>query len=255
MKKIAGFGWSKVCTLGMSCLARYTTVKDKLYFGDGKHRFYLERCCGNECEGTICSKCQVKNQVKVQDCRTFDHGIISGPYPANSQLYDSPYYHAAVAKYGLPNDADLERAREAQRMARGGTKPVSDPTPVSKITVAETFVAKAPKVKKEPSEPKPKAKRQPKQVITPVLQAPVEETKPVVKIPDAPMESMDDPLPVTGVIKVTLKPFKVGAAIYWRDSEREKLYKKEGTKRGAYVGRWDYQNQSIVRDAPDSDAD
>lgn len=253
----------------MPCVARYTTVKDKIYFGDGKHRFYLERCCGAQCEGTICPKCQVKNQIKVQDCRTFDHGVIGGPYPAKSQLFDSPYYHAAVVKYGPPNAADLERAREAQRMARGGTKVVEKPTltsrteaPVASVKVPEVPVAKTPKpkvkkerVKKEPSEPTPKVKRQPKQIAAPTLQAPVEETKPVVKIPDAPMESMDDPLPVTEVIKVTLKPFKIGTATYWRDGEREKLYKKEGNKRGAYVGRWDSQSQSIVRDAPDSDAD
>lgn len=239
----------------MPCLARYTTVKDKLYFGDGKHRFYMERCCGAPTEGT-CPKCLVKNQIKVQDCRTFDHGVVDGPYPAKSQLYDSPYYHAGVAKYGAPNATDLEKAIEAQRMARGGKKPVESAPEPNQVEAKKKMVADKPKPKKEKTEgEKPKPKSRAKKEVVPVLVPPVEEAKPLVKLPDAPMESMDDPLPVTEVIKVVLKPFTIGQTTYWRDGEREKLYKKEGGKKGPYVGRWDHFTQSIIRDAPDSDSD
>jgi len=164
-----------------------------------------------------------------------------------------------VVKYGPPNATDLEKAIEAQRMARGGKKPVES-TPEPKQVEAKKEIAAKPKPKPKPKKEKtegekPKPKPRAKKEVVPVLVTPVEEAKPLMKLPDAPIESMDDPLRVIEVVKVVLRPFTVGQTTYWRDGEREKLYKKEGGKKGPYVGRWDHSTQSIIRDAPDSDSD
>jgi len=246
-----------------TCLARYTTLTDKLYFGDGKHRFYIERCCGATCEGQVCPKCSVKNQVKVQDCRTFDHGFVGGVYPAKSQMYDSPYYHASVLKYGAPTETDLEKAMEAKRKAQGGTASISVPAPViapppeqkkprgRPKSSANALVEAAPEQKK-PRAPRKKVEEKPQQIVAKPAANPVVHTLPQ----EGMVESMDDPLVVRDVIRIVLKPFTHGSSKYWRDSDREKLYSctKDG-KKGGYVGRWDSSNNCIVKDAYDSDED
>ena len=266
-----------------TCLARYTTVADKLYFGDGKHRFYMERCCGAACEGTVCIKCSIKNQVKTQDVRTFDHGFVGEAYPAKSQLFDSPYYHAGVLKFGAPTQEDLERAMEAKRKAQGGTATatVTTATPVAPVpkprgrpkSSAKALSEAVPEASNDVTsrtkvlaENKPKKEAKPKKEVVPkpkqtnkaeVVIAKPQEAAIVHILPQEGMvETMDEPLVVREVIRIVLKPFTHGSTKYWRDSDREKLYSctKDG-KRGSYVGRWDSVNQCIVKDAYDSDED
>ena len=53
---------------------------------------------------------------------------------------------------------------------------------------------------------------------------------------------------------IKLVPFEVGAATYFRDMKKNKLYKKIKEKGiGAYIGRWNPDTDSIVTDIPDSD--
>jgi hypothetical protein len=53
---------------------------------------------------------------------------------------------------------------------------------------------------------------------------------------------------------IKLSVFEVGQATYFRDSVKNKLYKKIKDKGiGAYVGRWNPDTDSIVTDIPDSD--
>ncbi len=210
----------------------------KIYFGDGKHRFYMELYCGNSCEDKVCIKCSVKNQTKVQDCRTFDHGHVDGPYPDKSQLYDSPYYHKYVEKYGPPNAEDLEKAMEAQKRARA-KKPPADPS--------------------EPKE-KEKTKAKPRRKATkdePVCVEPAKE-QPITQIPTMVTfaETTDEPMEVSEVVTIVLKKFQHKGKTYWRDAEREKLYTCTASgARGGYVGRWDSTANAVDTDAPDSDAD
>jgi hypothetical protein len=207
----------------------------------------------------MCARCSQKKKTPLHYNKSYDHGLVDGPYLEGSQLFDTPYYHWAVEKFGPPNPVDVQKAMEAQRVARGGAN--VEPKVVEKVK-PKVVRAKPPKEEQKESpveKPKkktgPKPKTATKKEAVPAIVAPVEEAKPLTKLPEAPMESMDDPLPVIEVIKVVLKPFTVGQTTYWRDGEREKLYKKEGGKKGPYVGRWDHFTQSIVRDAPDSDSD
>ncbi len=53
---------------------------------------------------------------------------------------------------------------------------------------------------------------------------------------------------------IKLVPFEIGAATYFRDIKKNKLYKKIKEKGiGAYVGRWNPDTDSIMSDIPDSD--
>ena len=53
---------------------------------------------------------------------------------------------------------------------------------------------------------------------------------------------------------IKLVPFEVGNATYFRDTTKNKLYKKIKEKGiGAYIGRWNPDTDCIVSDIPDSD--
>ena len=53
---------------------------------------------------------------------------------------------------------------------------------------------------------------------------------------------------------VKLAVFEVGQATYFRDSVKNKLYKKIKERGiGAYIGRWNPDTDSIIADIPDSD--
>lgn len=269
----------------MWCQKRITYPSLAVKFGDGKHRFYLESVCAATIgEGQkLCNECLNKvAQTKTQDSHTFPHGIVSGPYSRESHMYDSDWYKQHLATYGAPADAIVEVAMQAQGLARSG-KGIRKPEDASAVAVKMVPAApvesekpkgegsgKKPKggrkpkeetekkEKKEKKEPKPKALKKTLKVPDP---EPVVEAKnvlvPIQQVPlEAPVETMDDPISVSDIIQVILRPFSHGTGKYWRDGERDKLYKRTTDgKRGPYVGRWCSQTQSIVSDAPDSDQD
>lgn len=54
---------------------------------------------------------------------------------------------------------------------------------------------------------------------------------------------------------VRLTPFETNGTTYFRDSNKNKLYRKLKNKIGDYVGRWNPDNEKIYNDVPDSDAE
>jgi hypothetical protein len=261
----------------MWCKKRITNQDLLVRFGDGKHRFYLESVCAEPTvEGNLCAYClRVVAQTKTQDVKTFPHGLVTGEYAPDSHIFDSPWYHKKVKAYGEPLKQDVDLAMEAQTRAKAGRKTktvknltdgettAAEPEKAVAVVAPETTVAKPrgrkPKTVTEGAEEKPKKPRAKKAIIEePKQEAVKEDTNVVTAIPAevTHVESMDDPIVVREIIKVCLKPFSHDGSNYWRDVEREKLYKrsKDG-KRGDYVGRWDSVRQRLVREAPDSDAD
>ncbi len=246
------------------CQKRITSQDLLVRFGDGKHRFYLESVCGARIhEGRLCDHCKaVVAQTRTQDVRTFAHGYVTGEYTKESHIYDSPWYHAKVKAYGAPTAEVLELAMEAQKRAKGGrkTKTVADLMTAPTAAVAESVPAspkKEPATKKAPRKSKKEVAPEP---VVSVLQQLAEPPKEqiITRVPSGTVlaETMDTPLEVEEVVRITLRPFTHNSVQYWRDGQREKLYRrtKEGGK-GEYVGRWDSDAREIVRDAPDSDAD
>lgn len=256
----------------MWCQKRITYPALAVKFGDDKHRFYLESVCAGAITNgeKLCNECLNKAiQTKTQDNHTFPHGLVSGPYPKESHIYDSEWYKAKVATYGPPTSEDLDLAMQAQTLARAGKgirKPEDAAVAQKPVVVVEPVAApEKPKgvrsgEKKEAA--KPRKPRMKKEVVAPppVAAVAVEEKNalvPIQKVPlNAPVETMDEPIPVSDVIQIILRPFSHNNVRYWRDGERDKVYKRmTDGKRGPYVGRWCSQTQSIVSDAPDSDQD
>ena len=243
-----------------NCKARYTTYDHRLYFADGKHRFFMELCCGQafEGEGEMCVRCSQKKPTPLHYNKSYDHGVIDGPYLKGSQLYDTPYYHWAVAKFGEPKPSDVEKAMEAQRRAKAAVS--GGPVPTQETPKPKKPKEKTEKPKKEPSEKPAKQPRAKSKKVAETVVSPEPETKAtaVTQIPAMVTfaESTDEPMQVSEVVQILLKRFQHKGKTYWRDSEREKLYTCTAAgKRGGYVGRWDSTAQTIDTDAPDSDLD
>ena len=53
------------------------------------------------------------------------------------------------------------------------------------------------------------------------------------------VESMDEPIQVESIININLRPFTHNGITYWRDSDREKIYKRQTNGKLDYIGRWD----------------
>ena len=247
------------------CQKRITNQALLARFGDGKHRFYLESVCGTRVhEGKLCDHCKgVVPQTRTQDVGTFPHGYVCSEYTKESHIYDSPWYHAKVKAYGSPTPEVLELAMEAQKRAKGGrkTKTVADLITIPGVAVAAESAPASPK--KEPvskKAPRKSKKTEAEAPVVSVLQQLAELPKEqiITRVPSGTVlaETMDTPLEVEEVVRIMLRPFTHNSVQYWRDGQREKLYRrtKEGGK-GEYVGRWDSDVREIVRDAPDSDAD
>jgi hypothetical protein len=269
------------------CTKRITSPKLLMRFGDGKHRFFLESVCGETCEDTEewCEECRtLPVQMVNQDVTTYPHGNVDGPYTPNSKIYGSPYYMKNVKVYGEPLAEDLAFAMEAQKRARAGrrTKQLKDLTeefmdqvktkqkPLGKQAKADVKVAAAggggavhdeqqtaPKQKGKQGTRKLKTQQTvlpPSQNVLAVLGAHTEQV--IQSVPaGVKVETTDTPMEVMEVIQVVLRPFTHNNVKYWRDSVREKLYRRTADgKRGEYVGRWDSDALELVRDAPDSDA-
>jgi hypothetical protein len=274
----------------MWCKKRITNQTLLVRFKDGKHRFYLEAVCGEPISnGVLCSSCSnLKPQTKTQDVKTFDHGFVGEEYPPTSHIFESPWYIAKVKAYGPPSNEELELAMEAKKRATTGTKtkamkdlvaalaktsPVQKPVEalqkVESLQLQPSKILDQPEKKIESTQKetptkvsKPRTYRKKKDDNQPLKEQLVSEetiqSKSITTIPETTKmaETMDEPIKVNQVLRVVLKNFTYNDVTYWRDSERDKLYKKtKDGKKGDYVGRWDSIEHKLVKEAPDSDED
>jgi hypothetical protein len=102
------------------CMNRLAPEKHAQLFGDGVHRFFLEeRCTDRKMDGSpICLKCSAVNTSKKQYARTFPRGLINEPIPPDVHLFDSPWYHLNLEKWGAPSARVTLHALEFQQKAR-----------------------------------------------------------------------------------------------------------------------------------------
>ena len=182
-----------------------TSPELKLPFPDRKHYFYTEFACGNAADNELCKRCIKKPS---------EHGLVSGAYMPKSHIFGSAWYLDKVKAYGRPDKDILEKAMEAQKLARTGKR----------VSVVKKGTA----------------------VIEPDTSARV---LPLDKM----VESMDEPIQVESVLRITLRPFMHNGVAYVRDSDREKIYKRLPSGKIEYIGRWD--GEAIMKDVPDSDND
>lgn len=265
----------------MPCRVRYSKRND--FFSHAGCRIWREACCGAECEGDVCADCLKRQQtrsgkkrINPDDKAYFDHGLVGGDYPPQSQLYGSMRYLEIVKAHGEPKAADLESAKTALAMAKAKAKVEDGKTSV----VAVTAPAVAPAVETKPkvvrrgkavdssAEPtaapekkarKPRAKKETKAPEKNTVVATTVASVPAITALLASMtlvENTDEPIPIDEVEQVILRPFTVGSKKYYRDADTCKLFERRAdNKRGPYVGRWDADTQTIDTEAPNSDVD
>jgi len=266
------------------CLSRITGINERRYFADQVHKFFLEMRCGRPCDGEICDSCSEKSPTSViQWCRKIDHGTIHDPIPDRSHLFGGTWYQEGVRKWGEPSEDSLRVAMDyqikarllltnenvpskvpvpSQAMEKGkrgrkpkvAMKPIDPPNQlVIETRVEETPIIPSPAVEKATTEPVKKApvKRKPKAAMLP---PPTMIHKEVV-LPTH-IEKERDQVDIDGfeIEYIRLSVYTVDGITYFRDSKKNKLYKKIKEKTvGEYVGRYDPVKESIHHDVPDSD--
>ena len=242
----------------------------------------------------VCEDCSIKTMSTIQWCRKIDHGTIDQPIPDRSHLFGGNWYEDGVRKWGAPSAESIKLAVEHQRKARmisdtvvGPSKvysPSPDMEPVKRgrkpkiapiapiIPPSEEFdiildpstvpstVPSTPLLQTViPSvEPAKKAAvkrpRKPK-ALTPVKMADPSMVQKEVVLPTH-MEQEREEVDTDGfeIEYVKLSVFSLGDATYFRDSKKNKLYKKIKEKTiGCYVGRYDPSTETVHTDVPDSD--
>ena len=272
----------------MYCISRYTDDTYAQQFGDRRHKFFLEFRCNRPCikDMELCAKCVEKTATTtLQHSRKFDHGNINEPIPDKSHIFGGDWYNQGVKKWGAPPSEIIEFALKYQKDARGDfvvEQEIKDETAIIPITKKRT----KPKVaEKTDSESKPvKRTKKPKiapeqetQQIDEIIQETQKKKSSLKKKEDTPYRTLINkptqlvhkevslPTHLETEIEqietddyeieyVRLTPFEANGTTYFRDSNKNKLYKKIKEKGiGAYVGRWNSNTDSIITDIPDSD--
>jgi hypothetical protein len=103
------------------CPCRVTDATYAQTFADNRHKFYLEFRCNRPCfkEMGVCIRCLQKTS-KLQTSRTFNHGTVHDPIPAESHLYGGTWYEEGMKKWGAPPSEIQEVALRCQMEARTG---------------------------------------------------------------------------------------------------------------------------------------
>ena len=101
------------------CIARHAT--DTHFFGDGKHKYYLEKRCGEprHPDADVCMRCMIRSS-QVQRSRSFPHGKVNEWIPSQSHIYGGAWFAEGVKRWGAPSMEDLYHAEAYQREAREG---------------------------------------------------------------------------------------------------------------------------------------
>jgi hypothetical protein len=258
----------------MFCISRYTNDEYTQQFGNGRNKFYIEFRCNMPCANgsDVCSKCVDKNITVSQTSKKFNHGKVNEPIPEVSHIYGGKWYKQAVKKYGEPSPDVIEFAIQYQKKARDGItfneevelNTIEEPA----VTTGKKEVVKSvrkPKVATESSasatpaaevEKPVKQKRKPKVAPESVsVKANAKNTSSAystlinttqqlvhkeVVLPTH-IETNLEEFDTDGfeIEYIKLEPFEINSTTYFRDSRKNKLYRKNKDKGiGGYVGRW-----------------
>lgn len=252
----------------------------------GRH-IWLEYRCPNKVskEDEVCTGCSYKlPKYKYQANQKCNHGVVGGPYPADSKLYGSPFYEKQIKSGWKILDIDEIRAKaEVDKASRGmGRKkaepkvvaepavvpavvPAPEPEPVASMAMASMATPNEPNdpvkqkrtyKKKTPEEKIAKAVKAAKSgkpaalkldVIMPVA-------PPVTEAPCDPkfIEAIAPPIMITDFVTVKVKKMKCQGKDYYHDAASGKLYGISVNGVGAYKGRYNAEEDTVVN-FPDSD--
>jgi hypothetical protein len=259
----------------MACISRITDDTYSQKFGNDHHKFYVEMRCGLPCIPglDVCAKCSKKlDNCKTQHSRQFNHGKINEPIPSNSHIYGGKWFYDSVKKYGMPTDKVIHFAEEYKNKARVGFDNTSNA--VEYNVISDTIKKDR---KKRPKIADITNNKDSNSSATSISSGPVKRRKNTVKktesspyisaISNTPqlvykeitipshiernIETFDTDGFAIEYIKLT--EFVHNGTVYYRDSNKNKLYKKVKDKIGGYVGRYDSVTDSINSNILDSD--
>ena len=304
------------------CLGRVTNDAVFEYFGDRRHKFYIEFRCNYPCfeNREVCIKClQKKSMCVIQTSRLFNHGMIYEAIPDQSHIFGGKWYQENIIKWGPPPSEIIEYALEHQCEARGNYEVIqpiyeypiskakqlfnSQEMPRGKKAIASSVDEKQEEI------PKVKRGRKPKimsiQDLPSITESTLPESDPTKCIPkvtkratsspekqQAPakprkriVRKKSEPTPYESLVQtqpliykdvsipthmeesleefdaddyeieyVKISTFVLGSTTYFRDSIKNKVYRKIKEKNaGEYIGRYDPESETIMSDIPDSD--
>jgi len=220
---------------------------------EGKYIWTEFRCPNVVSEGVkVCVDCSKKlPKYKYQSNQKCDHGLVGGPYPADSKLYGSPFYLKQVKEGFTPLEADERRAKEAVAIAISNMpkkKLVQPSVPIESLVVsAPTMPSAAVKAPKKPRTVKIKAAPGTLNSNTSLASEPLK--------PATMLESMETPIHVSEVIVVKVRKIKHKGKEYCFDQDSGKLYSLLADGVGSYVGRYKVENDALDTEYPDSDVE
>ena len=182
------------------------------------------RCKNAASQGSkTCPECSKKIiGYKYQASPLCDHGLIGGPYPKGSDLYNSPDYLTLLKQGWKIRPFDEVRAKEAVKRALSEDMP----TKKTKSTTTDSTT----EVKKPKRALKLKAK--PEQANEqPVIREEIKVTPTIV-------ESVSTPLVTTEVLILRVRKQRVQGKEYYICSQNDKMYTVTKDGPGTYVGRF-----------------
>jgi len=233
----------------------------------GKHIWTEFRCPNVVSDGSeICKSCSYKlPKYKYQANQKCDHGLVGGPYTADSKLYGSAYYLNEIKNGWKILDQDELRAKAAVAKATSNMAPRKkvqaveavqeevklevkpEAKPDVKPDVKLEVKPKRKYVRKNPSEVKLKKKDEIELPIVP----------PVIESHHEPkfIESIAPPITITDCVVVKVKKTKIQGKDYYYDSVSGKLYGISVNGVGAYKGRYKEEEDLVDTAFPDSDCE
>lgn len=275
-----------------TCQSRITEKRLGRQFGDGRHLYFLELKCGGPCVvgKDVCRHCNKKNPLASYNyAKSYNHGkVYDAEYTEVSHMFGSKWYMEGVVKWGPPSQDRINEALEFQQEARKHVNreiifrveempkktvivsPVSSPVsstvkksrrplvkkenPLMKEPITSEDEKEEPPVQKDKKVIKrnpPTKKKTPHQVV---MESPTQQQRELT-VPTH-MERTLEEFDADGyeIQYVRLTVFEHHGMIYFRDSIKNKLYKRfKETSVGSYVGRYDIRTDTVVIDVPDSD--
>jgi hypothetical protein len=228
---------------------RFRLINEK---GEDGKWIWLEFRCQNEIpsDQTLCKDCSYKlPKYKYQANQKCDHGIIGGPYTADSKLYGSPYFLKEIKAGWKISEADEIRAKEAvdkacSNMPRKKALPVEESVTLVKPSLDEPKKEKRKYTKKDPA-----LKKKAQDILLPDI--PVNENPLEAKL----IEIVAPPIVLTDFIVVKVKKIKSEGKEYYYDSISGKVYGISVNGVGAYKGRYNIENDSVDTTVLDSDCE
>lgn len=229
------------------CLGRLVDDKYVGWFGDKKHKFHIEICCGKPVVATtqLCGRCHTRPKELQKNHPTMLHGLVTEAIPPWSHVFGGSWYQAKVTEYGLPSEEEMGRAKKAHQDIIDS---LSIKLTSVDVKLKNELIVPSPSVStKSEDTPKTKRKYERKQIPVATAVTPQQVTTLAIEANEPIQYDFE-------VKKCVVRKIVHDGITYFLDASKEKVYSAGVDGRPlAYIGRWNARNQTIHTDISDSD--